>query len=386
MFDRQVTNKFLNALNHIEYGVLTLTDPDRKTYSFQGLYQGANAFIDIHDWSFIRSMLRYGDTALAEAYRDGLWNSSDLVELFLFGLQNQATFEKYIYGGMFGKFVSKVVYFFQRNTINGSKKNIHAHYNLGNDFYALWLDPTMTYSSAIFSNKNDSLINAQKRKYNRILERLKPSGTLLEIGCGWGGFAEHALKKGDYRIKGLTISKEQYEFASRRIGSEVVIALEDYRFQEGIYDQIVSIEMFEAVGEAFWSVYFSKIKSLLAKKGKFLIQTITINDTCFKRYKNSGDPIRSFVFPGGMLPSSERLSSEIVKAGLRVTDKFAFGQDYVLTLMHWLNNFERRIKDIKSIGFDEKFIYMWRFYLSYCIAAFKYGRVDVVQWELQHEA
>jgi cyclopropane-fatty-acyl-phospholipid synthase len=384
MFDCHITSRFLSALRHTKYGAITVTTPDGQNQSFQGECRGANAKLVIHDWRVISAMLRYGDIALAEAYRDGWWDSPDPTELFLFGLQNQKVLDDYICGGVLGRLASRIAHLFTRNTVHGSKKNIHAHYDLGNDFYALWLDPTMTYSSGIFGSENDSLQEAQHRKYDRIIERINTSGSLLEIGCGWGGFAERALKKGDYGIKGLTISEAQHEFASRRVGDDAVIALEDYRHQRGIYDQIVSIEMFEAVGENFWPVYFSKLKSLLAPKGNALVQTITIDDKCFKNYRKSGDAIRAFVFPGGMLPSPERFRAEAAKAGLRVTEEFAFGRDYALTLRHWLGNFEARIKEVRDMGFDEKFIRMWRFYLTCCIAAFRHGRTDVMQWELRH--
>lgn len=386
MLDRHVTGRFLSALDHIEYGAITVTTPDGKVHAFKGHKEGAAAQLVLHDWRAISAMISRGDVALAEGYRDGWWDSEDPAQLFLFGLQNQVALDHYIYGGVLGRLASRIAYIFTRNTLQGSKKNIHAHYDLGNDFYALWLDPTMTYSSAIFGSENEALEDAQTRKYDRIINRLNPSGSLLEIGCGWGGFAERALQKGDYGIKGLTISQAQHAFAANRIGNNATIALEDYRHQSGLYDQIVSIEMFEAVGEKFWPVYFSKLKSLLAHKGKAVVQTITIGDAFFDRYRNSGDAIRSFIFPGGMLPSPSRFREESAKAGLIVTDTFAFGQDYALTLEHWLKNFDAKISEVKSIGFDEKFIRMWRFYLTCCIAAFRHGRTDVMQWELQHAA
>ncbi len=386
MLDSQLASRFLAALGHIEYGSISVKMPDGKLYVFKGQYSGADASLEMHDWRTIGAMMRHGDIALAESYRDGWWDSEDTTKLFLFGLQNQSVLERYIHGSALGRAASRIAYFFTRNTLNDSKKNIHAHYDLGNDFYALWLDPSMTYSSAIFSNPTENLYDAQARKYDRLLERLGPSGRLLEIGCGWGGFAERALQKGDYDVKGLTISKSQYEFASKRLGDKAAIALEDYRHQKGLYDQIVSIEMFEAVGEKFWPVYFSKIKSLLSEKGKAVIQTITINDHSFKNYRNSGDAIRTFIFPGGMLPSPSRFYEESKKAGLNLTDEFSFGKDYALTLTHWLKNFDDKISEVKSMGFDKKFIRMWRFYLTSCIAAFKHGHTDVVQWELQHAA
>lgn len=386
MFDRKITNRFIAALDHIEYGAINVITPDGRSHAFSGALTGAQATLHIHDWRLMRAVAQHGDIALAEAYRDMWWDSPDPTQLFLFALQNQAVLDGYVMGNAFGRFASRVAYLFTRNTLRGSRRNIHAHYDLGNDFYALWLDPTMTYSSAIFENADESLQHAQIRKYDRMIDRLAPAGTLLEIGCGWGGLAERALQKGDYAIKGLTISKEQHAFAAKRLGREAEIALEDYRHQQGLYDHIVSIEMFEAVGEKFWPLYFAKLKSLLAARGKIMLQSITIAENAFERYRNGGDAIRTFIFPGGMLPSPSRFQQESAKAGLRITDAFAFGQDYALTLVHWLKNFESRINEVKALGFDERFIRMWRFYLTCCIAAFNHGRTDVMQWELQHEA
>lgn len=384
MFDRQITNRFLAALERIEVGAISVTTPDGRVYKFNSSNAGPDVEFSIHDWRLVSALIRHGDIALAEAYRDGWWDSPDPTQLFLFGLQNQTALDNYICGNAFGRLASRIAYFFTRNTERGSKKNIHAHYDLGNDFYSLWLDPSMTYSAAIFASENESLQSAQTRKYDRMIDRINSSGSLLEIGCGWGGFAERALQRGDYGIKGLTISEAQHQFASRRVGNNAVIALEDYRRQSGLYDQIVSIEMFEAVGEKFWPVYFGKLKSLLAAKGKVMVQSITIAEESFARYRTSGDAIRTFIFPGGMLPSPSRFREESAKVGLRVTDEFAFGQDYALTLSHWLGNFDARINDVKAMGFDEKFIRMWRFYLTCCIASFKHGRTNVMQWGLEH--
>lgn len=384
MFDYYFTKRFLSALDSIQFGTITVTTPDGQVRNFKGPHPGSNADLQIHDWRMVGAMIRHGDIALAETYRNNWWDSIDPTQLFIFALQNQNVLDGYIYGNIFGRLASRIFYFFKRNTLLGSKANIHAHYDLGNDFYALWLDPTMTYSSAIFNHAGEKLQDAQTRKYDRILDRLSPSGKLLEIGCGWGGFAERALQKGDYAFKGLTISEAQHEFASKRLGKDAIIALEDYRHQKGLYDQIVSIEMFEAVGEEFWPTYFLKLKSLLSKKGKAMVQTITIDDTYFERYRNGGDAIRTLIFPGGMLPSSSRFRYETEQAGLRVTDKFTFGADYALTLTHWLKNFDMKLKEVKALGFDEKFVRLWRFYLTFCIAAFKNERTNVVQWELQH--
>ena len=384
MFDRYISNRLFAALKQIPYGSISITTPDGQTYSFKGHEAGADAEFSIHDWRVIKAMLQQGDIGLAETYREGWWDSSDLKELFLFGLQNQQALDGLIYGNVWGRMFTRLAYFFSRNSLQGSKKNIHAHYDLGNEFYQLWLDPSMTYSSALFADKNEPLQGAQLRKYDRMLDRLGTSGSLLEIGCGWGGFVERALQKGDYGIKALTISKEQHAFAEKRVAQKAVIALEDYRQQTGLYDQIVSIEMFEAVGEKFWSLYFAKLKSLLARKGKAMVQTITIADAFFERYRTAGDPIRSLIFPGGMLPSPEKFRLESAKAGLIVSDAFSFGQDYFLTLSHWLANFDAKVKEVKALGFDESFIRLWRFYLTSCMAVFQFGRTDVIQWELQH--
>jgi cyclopropane-fatty-acyl-phospholipid synthase len=384
MFERQIINRFLETLNHIEYGRLTVTTPDGKTMSYQGPHAGADAQFVVQDWRAITALASSGDIGLAEGYRDGWWSSDDLVQLFYFGLQNESALNKYIRGGLFARVASKFAYLFTQNTLRGSRKNIHAHYDLGNDFYQLWLDQTMTYSSALFQNPHDDLEKAQHSKYDRIIDRQGTSGRVLEIGCGWGGFAERALQRRDYAIKGLTISNEQHAFATARLGQKAEIALEDYRLQTGRYDNIVSIEMFEAVGENYWPTYFKKLKSLLADNGRAVVQTITIGDRYFDRYREGGDAIRTFIFPGGMLPSPKRFEEESIKAGFKLTDAFAFGQDYARTLELWLARFEERLGEVRALGFDEKFIRMWRFYLTSCIAGFKIGRTDVMQMELQH--
>ena len=384
MFEHFVTNRFLTSLGAIDTGSLTLTTPDGKTRVFAGTKEGAQAELVIHNWSFLNAVLRAGDIALAETYREGWWDSPDLTQLFLFGLQNRSTLDSYIRGSLFGRAAARIAYLFTRNSLQGSRKNIHAHYDLGNDFYKLWLDPTMSYSAAIFAHDTETLEQAQLRKYDRMIDRIDRSGSLLEIGCGWGGFAERAMDRGDYAIKALTISEAQHGYASERLGNKAQIALEDYRHQSGLYNQIVSIEMFEAVGEEYWSTYFTKLKSLLAAKGKAMIQTITISDEFFDSYRKSGDAIRTYIFPGGMLPSPERFRQESLKAGLRTNDEFSFGQDYARTLMVWLDTFDARIAEVKAMGFDDKFIRMWRFYLTYCIGAFRHGQIDVMQWELSH--
>lgn len=380
----QIIKKFLGTFEKIYYGSIKITIPNGKVYYFNGKEEGPRADLAIYDTRAISQFIKKGDIGFAESYREKWCDSSDLISLFTFGLKNEEILAKYIYGGFLNGLIARIGYLFNLNTLRGSKKNVHAHYDIGNNFYQLWLDPSMTYSSAIFDHASQDLTSAQYKKYDRIINNFKNSGRLLEIGCGWGGFAERALSKGDYNLKGLTLSEEQYSYARNRLKSNANIAIEDYRIQKGKYDQIVSIEMFEAVGEKFWSTYFSKIKSLLAEKGKTIIQTITINDKYFEEYRKSGDAIRTFIFPGGMLPSPERFLAASSKAGLVITDKFFFGEHYALTMKHWLVEFEKNIEQIKALGFHEKFIRIWIFYLTFCIASFKSGRTNVMQIALEH--
>ena len=268
---------------------------------------------------------------------------------------------------------------------DAGKVNIHEHYDLGNAFYQLWLDPSMTYSSALFKSENDSLTQAQHHKYDRMLDCMETeSGRLLEVGCGWGGLAERAISRGDFNIKGITLSEEQHAFAQARLGKNVNIALEDYRHQTGIYDRIISIEMFEAVGERFWPVYFQKLKELLAKNGKAVVQTITINEKEFPAYRRGGDFIRSYIFPGGMLPSPSRFKQEAAQSGMKAENEFYFGQDYAKTLEVWLKDFDNKQSEVKALGFDDGFIRLWRLYLAACISGFKTGHTNVMQVELSH--
>ena len=385
IFQKQITQRFLQTLEKIEFGSLTVVMPDGKHHSFSGKQRGTHATFSLFDWRVITSVTAKGDTGLAEAYRDGWWDSDDITALLMFGLENEGALEKYIYGNRISQFIARFLYFFTRNTINGSQRNIHAHYDISNEFYALWLDKSMSYSSALFKTKHDSLELAQNYKYDRMLGRLdSSSGNLLEIGCGWGGFAKRAVDKHDFNIKAITISEKQFSYAKRLVSQNTTFALEDYRIQQGSYDHIVSIEMFEAVGEQFWPTYFKKMRSLLKHNGKAVIQTITIDDPYFDRYRKSGDMIRSMIFPGGMLPTAQRFKNEAEWAGLRLNDSFAFGQDYASTLIHWLSSFESKLSDIKALGFDMAFIRVWRFYLAVCIAGFTTGRTNVMQMELQH--
>lgn len=385
MLEQIASDQLLRRLDHLDSGSLKLTTPDGITRTFEGKLPGENAAIEIRDWRVISNMMRKGDIGFAEDYRAGNWETDNLTALATLGLVNRKSLDRFVAGHGLSRKISMLSYFLKLNSIKGSKKNIHAHYDLGNDFYNLWLDPSMTYSAAIFKNEKESLEDAQNNKYDRILDCVgKNSGSLLEVGCGWGGFAERAQTRGDFKIRGVTLSEEQHDFANKRLGDKADIVLEDYRHQNSKFDNIVSIEMFEAVGERYWPTYFSKIGSLLNKNGKAVIQTITMNDNDFDRYRNGGDFIRSYIFPGGMLPSPSRFKKEVEKSGLKSATPYYFGQDYANTLEMWLKNFDKKHDDVKSLGFDDGFIRLWRFYLAACIAGFRTGRTDVMQVELSH--
>jgi len=384
MLKQIVSDHLFRSLDRMEEGKLEIVTPEGQTHIFEGQQKGETARIELRDWRVVSNMMRKGDIGFAEDYRAGLWDSDDLIAITTLGLRNRQAMGQMVSGHQMFRMIAKLSYLLRLNTVKGSKKNIHAHYDLGNDFYDLWLDPTMTYSAAIFEG-DDDLKSAQNRKYDRILNRLNGnSGRIMEIGCGWGGFAERALAAGDFDLTGVTLSEQQHEFATQRLGNKADIRLEDYRHQNGKFDHIVSIEMFEAVGERYWATYFEKVKNMLSQNGKAMIQTITMNKKDFPRYRQGGDFIRSYIFPGGMLPSPSRFKEEAAKAGLRIADQYHFGLDYARTLQIWLDQFDAKIPEIKALGYDDGFIRLWRFYLAACAAGFRTGRTDVMQVELQH--
>ncbi|MFT7228154.1 MAG: cyclopropane-fatty-acyl-phospholipid synthase [Methylophilaceae bacterium] len=386
MINKTAAEQLIKRLDQLSWGTLTLTTPDGKTRTYGGKEHGEHhATIDVHDWRVFINMMRKGDIGFADDYREGRWDTDDINKLVELGLRNQSAVDAMLTGSKLYNLVSALFYVFKRNTVKGSKKNIHAHYDLGNAFYRLWLDPTMTYSSALFTSEQETLTQGQLNKYDRMLSCLgQDTGRILEVGCGWGGFAKRAIEKGDFDIKGITLSEEQHAFAKHCLNQQANIVLEDYRQQTGLYDHIVSIEMFEAVGEHFWPIYFRKLKSLLAKNGKAVVQTITINEQDFPGYRKGSDFIRSFIFPGGMLPSVSRFQEEATKAGLITHQPYMFGKDYGRTLEIWLESFDKQKEHIVALGFDDGFIRLWRFYLAACAAAFRTNKNDVMQIELSH--
>jgi len=377
-------------LQRLERGSLSLTLPGGRTIAF-GRGQ-PRAAIRLANWNLFTAALKSGDIGFAQTYIAGDWQTDSLAAVLDVAVANRDALEDAIYGRWWGRLALRLRHLLNRNSRAGSRRNIHAHYDLGNSFYRLWLDPSMTYSSALFAgDPARTLEQAQTAKYRRIIDELAlPAGaSVLEIGCGWGGFAELAARDG-LRVRGLTLSTEQLAYATRRIADAGLQAnagfrLQDYRDEAGRYDGIASIEMFEAVGEAYWPAYFDTLRRALAPGGRAVIQTITIADEFFERYRRGTDFIQQYVFPGGMLPSPSVFESHARRAGLRVTRRLAFGQDYARTLACWREAFVGRIDQVRALGFDRRFERIWEFYLAYCEAAFRHRSTDVVQYTLEHE-
>ncbi len=377
-----IARKWRESIARIDTGTLTFIAPDGEVTKVVGAKPGPQALFRIHDWDVLRRILARGDIGLGEEYIAGTWdtdNVENLISLFLLNLDQLENFSDGNFLNRLGFVIHNALV--RRNSIAGSSRNIKAHYDVGNEFYQLWLDPSMTYSSALYDG-TDELFSAQQKKYDRILSKFdKRNAQVLEIGCGWGGFAERAGAS-DHHVTGLTISPAQHAFATKRLKGNADIRLEDYRKCKGSFDNIVSIEMFEAVGEHYWPQYFSVVAERLKRGGRAVIQTITIRDELFEGYRTRSDFIRHYVFPGGMLPSLERFRQEADKAGLKFAGAFSFGKDYARTLRAWSQRMQEKRADIIALGHDERFLRNWEFYLGICAAAFNVARTDVVQVEL----
>lgn len=383
------TPLLIKLLNRIQIGQLHLTLPNGDERVFRGPQDGIHADLQIHDVRAFGAISKSADIGLAESYREGWLDSSDLLALLQLALSNEAALTAAFQGKWYGKLFYQFKHWQNRNTKSGSKKNIHAHYDLGNEFYQLWLDPSMTYSSALFSDDNMSLEQAQIQKYARLFESLnvQAGDHVLEIGCGWGGFAEYAASRG-VRVTGVSLSREQLQYAHRRLHRLGLSHLTDLRFQDyrdiriendKPYDAIVSIEMIEAVGESFWPSYFKQLFDLVKVGGMVSIQAITIDEARFNSYRASTDFIQQYIFPGGMLASPTRLRQEFERVGLTWIDGLSFGHDYARTLYQWRQAFEQHLDQIRTLGFDEGFIRIWRFYYIYCEAGFLSDRTSVYQ-------
>ena len=371
------------------HGSLTFVTPAGQELYLHGRFPGPSARLVIRDFRFVRRVLISGGIGLAEGYMAGEWETPHLPSLLELLAANFDWLEKVNSGHSLRRVVERVRHMLRGNSRRGSRRNIHAHYDLGNAFYSRWLDPTMTYSAARFEYPGQSLAEAQTAKYRTLAEgmELKPGHHVLEIGCGWGGFAEYAAREVGARVTAVTISKEQFAFASRRmfqlgLSERADIRLMDYRDVEGQFDRVASIEMFEAVGERYWPTYFGKISDRLAPGGRAGLQIITIRDELFDGYRDEADFIQKYIFPGGMLPSEARLHQETDRAGLGWSGISRFGQDYADTLAQWRERFEDAWDDIRELGFDERFHRLWRYYLSYCEAGFRTERTNVIQLSL----
>jgi cyclopropane-fatty-acyl-phospholipid synthase len=370
------------ALDALAYGTLEFIAPNGEVTIAKGALPGPSARFHIHDWDVLRRIMARGDIGLGEEYIAGSWDTDSVERLVSVFLLNLDHFSNFSDGNIFNR-LGFVIHnaFVRRNSVSGSARNIQDHYDVGNDFYSLWLDKSMTYSSALY-NGADELYRAQQNKYERILSKFtEKKADVLEIGCGWGGFAERAAAD-NHNVTGLTISPAQHKFAAERLKGGADIRLEDYRRCKGSFDNIVSIEMFEAVGEHYWPAYFACLAERLKRGGRAIVQTITIKDELFAGYRTRSDFVRHYVFPGGMLPSLARFREEAEKAGLKFAGAFGFGKDYARTLREWLVRMQSVEGEIRALGHDQQFLRNWEFYLGICAATFEVARTDVVQVEL----
>ena len=364
--------------------------PDGRRFRAEGLKPGPVAEVTINNPDVFARLVREGDLGFCDAYLDGWWTTPDLQAFMDFIHADNDDMYDGFPGMALVRAWEKARFWFQSNTKRQALKNISYHYDLGNDFYSSWLDDTMTYSSALFNTSQESLEKAQIAKYASMVDQMgvQPGDHVLEIGCGWGGFAEYAAKERGLKVTGLTISKEQLEYAQKRIKSKglsdkVNLKLQDYRDETGVYDGVASIEMFEAVGEKYWPVYFDKIKQCLKPGKQATLQIITIQDARWEVYRKSVDFIQKYIFPGGMLPSPSVLRKEVNRAGLSVQHSIEFGKSYSQTLRRWFEVFNNKWDNISAMGFDDRFRRMWNFYLTSCAATFESGNCDVTQITLQ---
>jgi cyclopropane-fatty-acyl-phospholipid synthase len=384
----------LKLLQKLQHGSLTVQLPDGsiRRYGKTDAAATLTASLQIHQWSVCAAALKSGDIGFAESYIAGDWTTSDLPALLAVLIANRREVEDIIYGTWLGRLAYRVKHLLNRNTKSNSQKNIHAHYDLGNHFYTLWLDGTMNYSSAWFGgDTNQSMADAQHAKVARALRmaQVKSGDRVLEIGCGWGALAEKAVTEFKASITGVTLSTEQLAWAQKRMqatgqGSQADLRLQDYRdIQDAPFDAICSIEMVEAVGREYWPTYFQTVARLLKPGGHACIQSIVIDDALFDRYVKSTDFIQQYIFPGGCLPCPAEFRKQAQAVGLQVVDEFAFGKDYAETCRRWRGDFLAQQQQVLANGFDARFIKIWEFYLAYCEAAFMQSNIDVVQYTLR---
>ncbi len=380
-------NQAFDVARRLGEGRLDFVIPDGRRFRLDSGKPGPVAELDIHNNDLFARMIRDGDLGFCDAYLDGWWSSPDLQAfLDLIQMPGNNPVQDSFPGFALIRAYEKLRFWLQSNSKGQARKNIAAHYDLGNDFYRLWLDETMTYSSALFTTGQESLETAQEQKYASMVDQMGtlPGDHVLEIGCGWGGFAEYAARERGLRLTCLTISRAQYDFAVDRIAKaglsdRVEIKLQDYRDEQGLYDGIASIEMFEAVGERYWPTYFNTLRDRLKPGCHATLQIITVPDARWHIYKRGVDFIQKYIFPGGMLPAPSVLRAEVEKAGLRVKHSIEFGDSYSQTLRRWHEAFNAHWDDVAHMGFDDRFRRMWNFYLTSCAGAFRGGNCDVTQ-------
>jgi len=390
---RPAAMKILSLLlRNLKFGQLQLALPDGDVMTFGRKQADGPAVLRVHNMAFFNRTLRQGAMGFAESYMDGEWSSPDLAKLLILLNRNMTMLQQTIGKNRFTQWVNRVIHILRPNTREGAKRNIHAHYDLGNEFYALWLDATMTYSSALFRDSQQNLRDAQSEKYRALAAStgIGPDDHVLEIGCGWGGFAEFAAREIGCKITGITISNEQLAFAKNRIAlaglqDKVDFKFCDYRDLTEQYDRIVSIEMFEAVGESYWPTYFDQVHKCLKPGGKAGLQIITIAKERFASYRKKSDFIQRYIFPGGMLPSPERLDVEFANAELKLVAREDFAADYARTLAEWRHRFLAVWPEVQALGFDTRFRNMWEYYLAYCEAGFTTRSIDVSHFTLMRD-
>jgi cyclopropane-fatty-acyl-phospholipid synthase len=377
----------------IARGSIRVRLPDRRLVAREGAEPGPAAELYVHRWRALRRIAVGGAVGLAEAIMEGEAETPDLKALLAFALANEAGLGARMRGGWAARLARRAHHLLRANTRRGSRRNIAAHYDLGNDFYRLWLDETMSYSAALFETPDESLAKAQHRKYRQIaaMAGIEPGMKVLEVGCGWGGFAEFAARELGCHVTGLTLSPAQRRYTLARLeaaglAGQTEIRLQDYRDCRGRFDAVVSIEMFEAIGERNWPGYFARVADWLAPEGRAALQIITIAEDRFATYRGSADFIQHYIFPGGMLPPPSAVLGLAAEAGLESTGVSRFGADYARTLAHWRRSFTEQWGEIRAHGFDDRFRRMWEFYLDYCAIGFEFGTIDVAHFGLARMA
>lgn len=375
-----------DAMKTMKRGKCDIVLPDGRTFRIEGEEPGYEAVLEVHNADVFARTVREGDLGFCEAYLDGWWSTPDLMAFMDLIHDDPADMQDGFPGQAFVRMYEQMRFWLQGNSKKQARKNISYHYDLGNDFYGLWLDDTMTYSSAKYDGGAESLEAAQIAKYKSMVDQMdaQKGDHVLEVGCGWGGFAEYAAKERGIKVTGLTISQEQHDFAVARmerlgLSDMVTIKMQDYRDETGQYDGIASIEMFEAVGEKYWPVYFQSLHKLLKPGKNATLQIITVAHSRWDVYKRGVDFIQKYIFPGGMLPSPVILRQEIEKAGLKVSHSIEFGESYSQTLREWHETFNAKWEQISAMGFDDRFRRMWNFYLTSCAGTFHSGNCDVTQ-------